>query len=482
MNVDDYDQPFKKLNKVEWQLVDPAVKKRTISYFKKATVVTDSGWLFPDLQTQSSFQFENKEFDFQIRQNQNQPVFQYIFFSSKDEIRYVRRYQTIAEFLGGFAGVAKLISIVCAIFVNNFIYIDTLKHILNKIYSFPPYANKKPTKRKIKKIKNKTKSIDLTFSKERKAIAPPLQEFNRIDKVKDSQHLGKELEIDKTQNNLKTETLENHLFTKEEERCNEVLAIIPNHTPTILKKKLRDDSFVLEHFSERSHTEKDKSATSKPKTINETEIPTLTKPVPDLDQKTHEVKISEIQNSVLVDPREKLNPKKKKRKLKERIVSFFKKNKSEYTENNFKLSFWEYISLAFDVFKSKKSLRHRLIRKAEKTYEEDLDVVSLVRKLHDLDKLKILLLDEDQLVLFNYISKPMINVDLLEKEVDESLSVSQKRLTRLIDREKNAKLYLEESYRKVFEKKDKISEKLIEFVEKEIYNLGNINTEKQKEK
>lgn len=136
--------------------------------------------------------------------------------------------------------------------------------------------------------------------------------------------------------------------------------------------------------------------------------------------------------------------------------------------------------MIFDVFQSNKSVRHQLIRKAEKTYNEDLDLVNLMRKLHDLDKLKILLLDEDQLVLFNFLSKPVINIDMLnEKEMDETLSVSQRRVTQLMNRGKNAKLYLEESYKKVFEKTDKISAKLVEFFDQEIHRLATIRSEKE---
>lgn len=465
INVDSYVEPFKKLNKVELQIVDPAVRKRSLINFKKATLATDSGWLFPKVESESNFLFSTKEFDFLIRRDSNQPVFQYLFFSSKEEIRYFRRYQTIADFLGGFAGVAKLISIICGIFVNNFLYIDTLKHILNKIYAFPYYVNEKISK-KIHKLKNKVEKTDFTTfcqSQERSSFtkAPFIQMSQRnslnttiMDK-RGSTKIPKHFQKDKIEKSIFT--------TQSENTCDQIIKTISESPGNAYKKELEKDSFVLEHFSKTSiPPEKDPKPNIK---INLVDTQDCGQKINDLKKVDSPFSCSQRKENLKSEP--------KKKKLKERIVSFFKRKKDGNMQNKLHFSYWDYFSLIFDVFKSEKSFKHKLIRKAEKTYKEDLDIVGLVRKLHDLDKLKILLLDEDQLVIFNYLSKPLINLDVQEKEVNESFSPSQRRLTQLMNRGKNAELYLEESYQKVFEKTDKISAKLVEFFDQEIYRLGN---------
>ena len=108
--------PFTRVNSINVQFADPAVKKRTSYFFKKALVQTDIGWLFSDIQTKTDFMFSSKEFDFQIRTNENQPISQYLFYSSKDKVVVSRRYQTISEFLGGFAGVCSF----CYDFLRGF--------------------------------------------------------------------------------------------------------------------------------------------------------------------------------------------------------------------------------------------------------------------------------------------------------------------------------------------------------------------------
>ena len=133
-----------------------------------------------------------------------------------------------------------------------------------------------------------------------------------------------------------------------------------------------------------------------------------------------------------------------------------------------KFSYWEYIK--FNLLKKKKSLRQKLLAKAEQTFKEDLDVVNLVTKLHELEKLKILLLDEDQLVIFNYLSKPIIHVD--ENEKEEKLSAPQRTMSRLFDMKKNAKNHLEDAFEKLTARQnDHLSQKLVGFFDKEIYDF-----------
>lgn len=95
---------------------------------------------------------------------------------------------------------------------------------------------------------------------------------------------------------------------------------------------------------------------------------------------------------------------------------------------------------------------------------EDLDIEKLITKLHDLEKLKILLLDEEQLVVFNYLSKPVIKIDD-EKDYEETLSPSQRKVLNLTHRQKNAKLFLNEALVKTREKNDNLSRKLIDLFE-----------------
>lgn len=507
VKLEDYDEPFKDLMRVDYQLIDLAVKKNQAINFKKVTVSTDSGWLFSNVGYKSSYLFSAKTSDFQIRSSQNQPLFQFNLFSSKEEITYARRYQTISEFLGGFAGMAKLISIICGVLVNNLMYIDTLKHILNKIYGFPGNPKKQKAKKRIKtstrsKRSETLKSLQsLESKKEQQHFKSQREQPTFLTSV--SKREQPDLLISVIEENLKTNPYSQNLqniLQEPENKINELSQIqvtsgLMNskliNISQIMKKEIEKDSFSLEHFSENCVKEPNQNlemrnlgCLGEKETANlEIEKCKNERDFFEIEKCKNESDVLKIRVGLNKKPEEEFidrTPIKKdlKKLIDRRLcgskLSFFKKPKKEEfpNPNQLQLSFWEYLSLFLDLFRSKKSSRHLLIEKAEKTFIEDLDVVNIVSKLHDLEKLKILLLDEDQLVIFNYISKPFITLENSDNKDDETISFSHTRLNTMINRTKNAKNHLEESYKKVLARKDdKVCEKLIDFFDKEIYKL-----------
>ena len=81
----------------------------------------------------------------------------------------------------------------------------------------------------------------------------------------------------------------------------------------------------------------------------------------------------------------------------------------ESRKNMIHINWLEYlIYLLKTLFHLKKTTKQKLIYKAEQAFSRDLDIVNLIRKIHDFDKLRLMLLNPEQLTLFNNISKPLI--------------------------------------------------------------------------
>lgn len=59
----------------------------------------------------------------------------------------------------------------------------------------------------------------------------------------------------------------------------------------------------------------------------------------------------------------------------------------------------------------KKTPKEALIDKADKIFMHELDMINILEKLHEIENLKILLLDADQRVVFNYLTKPCIKLN-----------------------------------------------------------------------
>ncbi|CAD8126906.1 unnamed protein product [Paramecium sonneborni] len=89
-----------------------------------------------------------------------------------------------------------------------------------------------------------------------------------------------------------------------------------------------------------------------------------------------------------------------------------------------------------------------ILQKALTSVRQELDVFSILNRIHQLEKLKKILLDRDQLILFNYSPKPVIAINEKDKETDflhYSKQQSLKQMT-LIEVAENIKKQLKNSF------------------------------------
>ena len=82
-------------------------------------------------------------------------------------------------------------------------------------------------------------------------------------------------------------------------------------------------------------------------------------------------------------------------------------NASEKTKTDY-----EYFGIFKDViaetFHFKMSAKEKMMSEAQKKISNEIDVISILKKLQDVEKLKRIVPNEKQLCLFNFIAKPMI--------------------------------------------------------------------------
>ena len=83
------------------------------------------------------------------------------------------------------------------------------------------------------------------------------------------------------------------------------------------------------------------------------------------------------------------------------------------------IGYFEYIS---HIFGSPFGLGSLPIKKVQSIFSKEIDIKRIIKKLQDIEKLKLILLNEDQLILFNSISKPMLKI--YQEEVEEKESKS----------------------------------------------------------
>ena len=456
----DYGTPFKPTFRVEYLTLDNSFRKRMSYFLKIGNVDTDDGIIFSSSTVKSNVMFNSKDFDFQLRNSSKEPFAQMFLYSAKEEVMCTRRYRKLPEILGSLTGIAHLIIFFCMLGSNLVVYISTLEFILNRLYIFPEII-KEPKKKKTKiskKMKQKEETIatlrqETTVQTTTKEFGSPNQiPLPNIDFKEEKKMEGEIIKGDF----LKTLTQK---IPKNE--INKSLPINEND----FKKELKNDSFVLDHYSNENRFTQ--MTQIKPDVAKD--------PLPSHQSMDHDK--NKLKDS-LKDVSTPRNSKIKEAKF-SRLKSLMKIRPNFFqsfyqideNKNRLKINVFGYIEYIIKfIFCLKKTKKEEMISQAEKTFKNDMDIVNIITKLHDLEKLKILLLNEDQLSLFNYLSKPVINFekgDQLSNNI--ALNSSHFKMSRLMNSSKFTN-DIEETYKRVctYQEVDKINQRLIELFDERV--------------
>ena len=103
------------------------------------------------------------------------------------------------------------------------------------------------------------------------------------------------------------------------------------------------------------------------------------------------------------------------------IIKTHQKNK-----NNLKFSFCNYLKLLFKIKKFRMNEEEKLFILGEDKVFQEMDLFNLIKKLQDVEKLKKIVLNEDQLFFFDLFCKPTISLD---KDKENDLKEISKRRT-----------------------------------------------------
>ena len=204
----------------------------------------------------------------------------------------------------------------------------------------------------------------------------------------------------------------------------------------LIPKELEADNFVLNHFSQNSIEEKEQN----PKTVAENVL---------------------FAKNITKD---ESSPNNNQRVKDDKLLIALEK-KQELEEGNLKLSIWDYIIYKIKFFcKKRKDPKQRLIHNAEKIYEREMDIVNILERIQDIEKLKIVLLDDDQKVMFSLLDKPIISFAEFRKSVTMGDSIFASKIISPTLRKEN----IISSYDRLAKRNDETSKRILMLVEKKL--------------
>ena len=139
------------------------------------------------------------------------------------------------------------------------------------------------------------------------------------------------------------------------------------------------------------------------KLFSEQEVQIRIQPNKGDDEEKKELEKKEIEPN---DKKQKENKKKPEPEILQQFKEFQDK------KNNIKMNLVEYVLFKiYKIFGCKKGLKRKLFWKAEELFDRELDIVNMLKRLQDIEKLKLLLLTPQQIALFNLLAKPMLSIE-----------------------------------------------------------------------
>ena len=128
--------------------------------------------------------------------------------------------------------------------------------------------------------------------------------------------------------------------------------------------------------------------------------------------------------------------------------------------------------------KKRHNRKDKLIRKADKLMTEEMDVITILQKIHEIEKMKLIIFNKEQLMLFNSITKPLVFIDEQDKMIlGSEPDSSAVRMSKMIKNYKSRKITqkeLEQSLKEL-EKQDEnnqVNQRLMKLVnDKKIKNI-----------
>lgn len=77
---------------------------------------------------------------------------------------------------------------------------------------------------------------------------------------------------------------------------------------------------------------------------------------------------------------------------------------------NLSMTFCQYIKIRFNPFKNNLNHRERIYDEAFEVYKREMNIVEILNKVHEIDKLKLILMSHKQRKVFNWLAKPVISL------------------------------------------------------------------------
>ena len=398
LNINNYENPYNSIIVNDYQYIDPSFKKTADYYFQNIEINSDEGLVFSQINVLEEVAFVSHNYDFYTRKNDQNVFFSMSIYSDNKTKKILRTYLKVQDLLAKMGGIMQSFLFLGYIFIH-FEYSLLLKNtILNALYSF-----KKPKK------SNKNKK---TTKNETAKIIPKITLNKNEDENKNcgfTQQIQKVMMIqNKDQQEYFSNSQPKTISLKFERKLEQKFTITPNYQlhsdiPLMKKKPLLSPLNLKLESQDESFTNSTIGKWKKGQKLNfykKTLIDQLSPPL-NVKSPTSGMR-SPVRGNTFFS----------------RTLKILKQQNYKQSSKNLYLSLGKYIKLGLKQMLPFFSLGYEeeLFSKCEGIYEKELDFIEILKKLQEIEKMKKILLNSNQQILFNFLKKPLIYLEILDPD------------------------------------------------------------------
>ena len=402
----DYISPFKDHIYTLTQKIHFGTYIKHMHYLKNVEVYNDDGILFPYFNKLSAIAFDHSEKDFSLNQEPRSNLIDVSFLSSGKLYTYKRSYEKFPEIFAGIVGLLHLGMFSCCLFNKFPRDFKFMKSIIRTKFAIDYYRNLDKADTILKFRSPRTTQLRPKRKKISGGINPKLGGLSSI-AFQQSEYL------------FNDSKLKSYLLFSISDRKSD-----KNKQQS---KDLKSDSFILDHYSVEGGTEREGLSSPSPnKNINSLDLSGKEK-----DKEFFYIKTAKLDKQLNFTEDDKLAYNNKASMF---VNSLSKLFALTHSKPMFKFgNYLKYKTLHFLQGK-KKSKENLLFMKAEKICKKELDVKRMISKLNEIELIKYLLFDSDQLALIDVLRKKTYDPELIDFPRNKNTSQTKENLIKSYDR------------------------------------------------
>ncbi|EWS74769.1 small GTP-binding domain protein (macronuclear) [Tetrahymena thermophila SB210] len=410
VDITEKENPFQMYSRDMFWPISTQQQKDITIYIRNNYVYSDFGWLFSDIITQKFPSYSYQDIDvFPIQQSDDYLLSVVFRLEKQQENVYRRSYLDFIGIISQIGGFAQSLLAIGYLICRKISQLQLNQSIINQIFNYEESETQENPQQQFQEFMSEKQQDQ----KQQNQQSPLAYELNQNQNNQNSYSQERNQKNKFNYQNNSNISIVSHSFKQEKlktqsqkQQSNEKQV---SQAPSFMKQK----HLIIKKISSKLETN-GKQHNQQIQKIGSKQI--LNKYLQDEMYDQSISQSTQLKNNSNLPSKQTNSPQKVQKKVEKEFSKLFNQQ-----TNCMKMSIWQYFLSYFCPFGKLKQKKKIIQYSIDKLYQ-NLDILQILKRLIEVEKLKRLLLDPDQIKLLDYLPKPTIHLDLvLNKQSTENI-------------------------------------------------------------